>query len=289
MNLFFKSKQSLGISKGTSKSFFYRRGEEGKDLFLFVHGLYSSSTDTWGNFPELLSGDRDIESFDIYLWAYPTYIIGKVPTIPLVAEQLLTELRERFTTYKRIILVGHSLGGLVIRSAILKALEQGRANDIDNIFHIITFATPNDGSQIAQIASSLKIGNNHIEALGATSTFVTELRSDWINNVYAPKITSSNELFKRKVPLTTVVGLEDNIVSEDSAKAFFRDPPPAVVPGNHFSLKQPQDRDCISYLIVKRIAINSELDKSTSIGLEDAIKTLKKKQRQEPTIYWLTA
>lgn len=247
-------------NSSASKSKFYKKHEVGEDLIIFVHGLCGSSTDTWDAFPKLLSEDEDLEALDIYIMGYLTTFLGSPPSISLIAEHLLSELRVRFPEYKRIILAGHSLGGLVIRTAILKALEQGRGNDLSNIIHIITFGTPNDGSQLAQIVSWFNLSNNQIKALGVTSELINTLRNGWVNKVYAPTIRDGEELYKRKLLLTTVVGLEDNIVSPASAASFFEDPPPVVVPGDHSSLKQPEGRDCLVYTFVKGVVLRPRIN-----------------------------
>jgi pimeloyl-ACP methyl ester carboxylesterase len=222
-------------------------------VVIFVHGLGGDLETTWGNFPFLIQEDTDLAAVAIFLWGYPSGFVGNVPNIWEASRQLQTEIRFRLSKYNDIVLVGHSLGGLVIRAMVIDALKNGRRDDIKTVKHIVTFGTPNDGSQLASIASYLHISNAQVTALGVTSNLVSELRGEWVNRVYAPNIELGQELTKRKIPLTAVVGVEDTIVTPESARSFFQDPPPESVPGDHKSMKLPQSLEDTCYLLVKKV------------------------------------
>ena len=222
-------------------------------VVVFVHGLGDEFETAWGNFSSLLERDPDLAAVAIFLWGYPSGVIGYYPEISEAAKQLQTEIRNRLSEYDEIILVGHSLGGLVIRAMVIDALKNGRGDDIKTVKHIVTFGTPNDGTQFASIASFFHLSNAQVAALGVTSDLVSELRVEWVNRVYAPEIEPGQELTKRKIPLTAVVGLEDTIVTPESARSFFRRPPPESVPGDHKTMKLPQSREDTCYILVKRV------------------------------------
>jgi pimeloyl-ACP methyl ester carboxylesterase len=238
-------------------------------VVVFVHGLGGDLEATWGNFPSLLQGDSDLAEVAIFLWGYPTALFRHVPDIWEAAKQLQTEIRIRLSKYKNVVLVGHSLGGLLIRAMVIDALKNGRRGDIKSIKHIVTFGTPNDGSQLASIASYFHLSNAHVEALGVTSKLVSELRGEWVNRVYAPNIEPGQELIKQKIPLTAVVGVEDTIVTPDSARSFFQNPPPESVPGDHTSMKLPQSSEDTCYILVKRVLSGPSeypADEESSVG-----------------------
>jgi hypothetical protein len=107
-------------------------------VVVFVHGLMGNYKMTWGTFPTLLREDTDLGDLDIFLWGYPTKLVGRVPTIWEAAQQLQTELRVQLDQYTKIVLVGHSLGGLVICAMVLDAVDNHRENDLAGLRHIVT-------------------------------------------------------------------------------------------------------------------------------------------------------
>jgi hypothetical protein len=176
-----------------------------------------------------------------------------MPDIWEAATQLQSELRHRAADYRDIVLVGHSLGGLLIRALVVAALKESRIEDVQRIKHIVTFATPNDGVEIADIVSFFRLPNRQIEDLAMTGKTVNELRGEWIERVYSPNIRPGEERSKRQIPLTTVIGLQDRLVPIDRARSFFRHPPPETVPGDHVSMKLPTDQNSLCYLILRNI------------------------------------
>jgi len=121
----------------------------------------------------------------------------------------------------------------------------------------VTLATPNDGSELASVAALLKLPNRQVRDLGLTSNAVLELRTEWINRVYTPEIRPGEERMKRRIPLTAVVGLEDHVVTFESARSFFRTPPPETVPGTHITMKLPDSPDATVVLVLRNAALSA--------------------------------
>ncbi|HAS6360880.1 TPA: hypothetical protein RQJ98_001129, partial [Vibrio vulnificus] len=149
---------------------------------VFIHGL-RGNTDTWVNddgksLQELLREDDAViaEYCDFFEYNYFSKItefmngfvskhsfglLSKLPifgsleilskskkvrknkTIGQLASGLESELRARFDDHREIILIGHSMGGLVAKSLILSQLKSGT---VDNIKSYISLATPHHGS-----------------------------------------------------------------------------------------------------------------------------------------------
>ncbi len=87
----------------------------------FVHGFIGGES-TWGKFPELIKKELNLESgvaeygFSTLYWP----IIGKSTSVHNLVEGLLSEIKTRFgLNNDEIILVGHSLGGLIIRKMLV--------------------------------------------------------------------------------------------------------------------------------------------------------------------------
>src|SRR5688500_9350841 len=92
-------------------------------LLLFVHGLGGDGLETWRGhergFLELIRDDPELPNqYDLAFFHYPTsgFAIPWVtpgPRIGELAAGLKTELDQRYRNYDSIVLVGHSMGGLV--------------------------------------------------------------------------------------------------------------------------------------------------------------------------------
>ena len=230
-------------------------------LIAFVHG-YTGNQETWSKFVKLVRKDDTLRDFEVQVMDYPTSVGPKNRSIRQLGELLGTRLNERFSEYKEVYLIGHSMGGLVICSMVIEQLKAGRAQDLKRIKHVMLFGTPNNGKQIPKL---FRLFDKQLDDLSFEEKTVNEIRKEWINKVYHPNIKAGDENYKLHIPVTVVIGLEDDIVDEESARGFFSDPPPVTVPGNHISMKEPDSQDSDSYRIVRNRLLHSEkLNKSSS-------------------------
>lgn len=239
------------------------------NVIVFVHG-YMGGRETWGKFPELIRSDEALGDFDTYVVEYPTHLFPgpKNPSIRQVGEFLATEIHERFNGYREIYLVGHSMGGLVIQSMVVEHLKAGRAPSLRSIKHIILFGTPNNGKDIPRL---VRLFDPQLEGLAATEETVDEIRNEWINRVYAPTISPGDLNSKLHIPITVVIGLQDEVVERRSAESFFRNPPPVTVPGDHRTMKEPPNSESAAFLVVKNWVLgtrSSQVYSPTVIGDE---------------------
>jgi triacylglycerol esterase/lipase EstA (alpha/beta hydrolase family) len=89
-------------------------------------------------YPKLLASDDDLKSYDFLFWGYPTKLFRPTEDVGTIGENLKTEIdylpKHKYT---KIVLIGHSLGGLVIRSYIVKTLLDGKGDDLSAIRKII--------------------------------------------------------------------------------------------------------------------------------------------------------
>jgi pimeloyl-ACP methyl ester carboxylesterase len=154
---------------------------------IFVHGLRGGSQKTWTyhdhryNFfwPEQgLAEDPDFDSVRIHSYGYssdwamrrenPMGIDGFGRAF-LDELQFSTELRKDKDS--KIVIVAHSMGGLVVKKAVVTARLDPEANPIlDRIHTIFFFGTPHRGSSLAVTL------NNYLKAtLSSSKAFVNDL------------------------------------------------------------------------------------------------------------------
>jgi pimeloyl-ACP methyl ester carboxylesterase len=111
-----------------------------KRLIVFVHGYRGSARHTWGEFATNPPSDKWWRESDLIFAEYNWYS----SSVPSLADDLLRAIEEHFPTvpggwsthkgsgprrnsvakYSELVLVGHSLGGLVIRYAIATAIQK---------------------------------------------------------------------------------------------------------------------------------------------------------------------
>jgi hypothetical protein len=237
------------------------KNKKNKNLAVFVHGFTGNYLSTWGNFPELLTRDPRLHHYDFLFWGYSsnflipredffldnvkqlfTQFLSRHKTnqhIEIVAQGLQTELKY-LEDYDNIKLIGHSLGGLIIRSYIIKNLKENNKKNLEKINQIILFGTPNEGLNVAnnKLLGSL---NNQIQDMGSYNEFINLLREDWVELVFKNKEIKFSTLM--------VAGEDDYFVPFEQVTKYFRDSR-ELTKGDHFNMVKPKSTHDMSYKII---------------------------------------
>ncbi len=177
---------------------------------------------TWGRLPTLIDQP---EACDVMLWSYPSFLIGHVPPVPRAGGLLLSRLRENCADYERIVLVGHSLGCLVIESAI--TMELGLAEDftkpVSQVRYAILYAPPHAGHIAASLMGRIPyLANSQIRFLGAGNEELIVLQREWVNRVYTPD-PNLEAGTSAQIPMTIVAGRGDKLVPPVGAQFVYGD------------------------------------------------------------------
>ena len=150
-------------------------------FIIFVHGLGGKVDGTWGKFPQFIIDDGSIEH-KVIEYGYTSPNLFKqfylpAPTILSIANGLLTDIQARCDLQNDdIILVGHSMGGLVIRKMLLRLNAKGINH---NIRKICFFDVPHEGSGFANIGKHIAIMNRHLKALVRNASELDDLNEQW--------------------------------------------------------------------------------------------------------------
>jgi len=96
-------------------------------LILCVHGLGATGQNTWGQFHRLIDEDDSLGPLaDVKFFGFKTSKTrwsllpsSRKQKVSDLAKGLRTEIDERYRDYASIVLVGHSMGGLVIRQYLV--------------------------------------------------------------------------------------------------------------------------------------------------------------------------
>ncbi|WP_055713882.1 alpha/beta fold hydrolase [Streptomyces torulosus] len=205
---------------------------------VFVHG-FMSGPETWDTLGEFLAEDADLnEEVTPLRFKYATSLykpnpMQSIPSFSTVAESLKEFLDTEAENFGRLVLVGHSQGGLIIQRYLTVMLSEQRGFDLQRIRRIVLFGCPNDGSEFGGILRKLLVRNNPQEhQLKPFDEEIKNTRRAVLRNVVyaAPEATAST----CRIPFTVFAGESDGIVTPASAQSVF--PEAAALPGDHFSI-----------------------------------------------------
>lgn len=246
------------LSPSFADSKFVRNVEINEKLVIFLHGFTGDYLNTWENFPALLEGDQILAHFDILMWGYPSNLFSFNPSIETLGRYIAERIEGLPERYKSLVIVAHSMGGLVSRAAVTSALTSNKRHSLLRLKKLILFGTPNEGAEIAKLTS---FWNQQGQEMEPSSEFIEELNDDWI---------SLSHDFNLEIPTTVLIGLEDSYVKPESAKSYFTDV--RIVEGNHVSMVKPSSRNHISYHTVKNILLEKEVSYQKFTGLSGIVR-----------------
>jgi pimeloyl-ACP methyl ester carboxylesterase len=213
---------------------------------VFVHG-FDSDPDCWIPLRTALEKDGELAARGYrLLWnfGYPTKIMQLVLTrrIPSVFEcgAYLRDFVERNVPEGRIMLVGHSMGGLVIQAYLAGKINDQRGDDLKRIRTVVTLATPNRGATI-------------LSAVRKMFTWISDNPQDDELQVLNKEIADMSDTIVRSVlgaenvdpcscpiPFRVFWGMEDDVVPEVSARGPFAEASP--LEGTHHTILEPDPK-----------------------------------------------
>ncbi|MEV8363883.1 NB-ARC domain-containing protein [Streptomyces niveus] len=220
---------------------------------VLVHGLFSSPR-IWTAFEELIAGDPELAHVDTLPFGYASQIssfslLRRIPSFDDVADSLRGFLDVEGANHRRLVLVSHSQGGLVVQRHLARMLDEGRGPELARIVRVVMFACPNSGSALALLPRRSFLRRNPQERqLRPLDRAVAEARRTVLERVvYARSVTEES----CPIPITVFAGEADGVVTPASVRSVF--PDTGVLPGDHFSLVRPDSRRHRSYTALKQL------------------------------------
>ncbi len=228
---------------------------------VFVHG-FTSNTECWTPFLKRLNADADIVSqgFRFLRYAYPTKFLELSVTkrIPDIGEcgDGLGDYIENEAPDGPLMLVGHSMGGLVIQSYLAGKITNLRGQDLERIRSVILFATPNRGatilSNVRNIFSWLRENEQESE-LRVLDEKAADTSAIIVRSLLDAKCVDK---FCCPIPFRVFWGMQDDVVPEVSARGPFVEASP--LPGGHSEILTPDPNDPRDqrYIALKNALLN---------------------------------
>ncbi len=217
----------------------------GRHLVVFIHGFHDSSN-CWEKLISLLREDPRFAHYDLATYDYPTKLLSarwlrRIPSLKELGRGLASFLEPRLADpYVDLTLVGHSMGRLVIQSALLEFLNQGHGEDLRQVRQVVFLATPNLGSGLANTLRKFLytfVPNAQEHSLRLLDPEVHDLLCD-----VQKRIVTASERTAHECPIAIHAfwGQQDGIVGQASARALF--PNSSPLPGDHSGIIRPNDR-----------------------------------------------
>ncbi|MDH1561350.1 hypothetical protein N5I19_20555 [Pseudomonas chengduensis] len=219
---------------------------DNKKLILFIHGLSGSANGTWDTMLGVVNDCEALRNYEIARYEYPTRLFRlpfgkKMPSIQELAEGLRSFIEAKYASKTDILLVGHSLGGLVARRYIAEAVKSKREHSVKGL---LLYASPLNGSGLANIGSNFSWRHAHLTQLSVKSDFLTSLNNDWVI------LKVENEV---KV-LSLIAGV-DAVVSRDSAAPYIgAENTRTLILYGHSNIVEPANQSDERFIWLQRFA-----------------------------------
>jgi pimeloyl-ACP methyl ester carboxylesterase len=239
---------------------------DNKRAVLFVHGLIGEPSSTWStvsgiSFSELIATDDELADYDVFSFGYQTSILNG-SRIENVALQLTDEIHGNLSRYQ-LVLIAHSLGGLVCMRYVLNRLSRHQTLPI---LGLLLYGTPTTGSDLIGLADKLgfliqftAIGplarafrwvlkrHRQLGQLATASAFLQQLHDEWSLRVVNGGDSSLREDERAWLPVRVVTAEQDYFVSEASAKSFYGQIDWHPLAFTHTALVKPDGRHDVRY------------------------------------------
>jgi predicted alpha/beta hydrolase family esterase len=208
-----------------------------------------------------VQNDPELAEYDVFSFSYRTTGISGT-AINKIAKQLADEISQRLSRYKQVVLITHSMGGLVAMRYILDQLAAGRDLPIRGLLlygvpingsHLVTlaktanvalsFAAPVAGSIFRAIIGS----NEQIQQMVPAGEFVQELNDEWALRVVNGGHASEEAKRRAMLPTRVVTGTLDLVVKEVSAKGTYGAIDWHPIDFGHTDLVKPDGLDDVRY------------------------------------------
>jgi pimeloyl-ACP methyl ester carboxylesterase len=267
-----------------------RKSSSGKSI-IFAHGVLSDGEGAWGRppWPQLLIDDGDLGEYGVYVFSYRTSLTSGTYSIGDATRTLKAHFDlEELWSQDRIVFVGHSMGGIIIRKFITTNQIRLASERIDVGLFLI--ASPSLGARAATTITALSwiFGHTQVLALRFSQT------NTWLNDLDAEFMTLKEsgslhlvgkELVEDKaLSVKRWFGLKRQLVEPFAAARYFGEPL-KIADSDHISIAKPGSPKALQYRLLKRFLqtfsprsdILFPLSEFDTAGARQAIEGLRRK------------
>lgn len=247
--------------------------------FIFVHGLGGGSRKTWSKtssithyWPqEWLPKDSAFENVRMHSFGYDSdWVKGKDNCLNIhhFGKSLLGEMSTSpylSQANTAIVLIGHSMGGLVIKKAYMLARQGAAYKDLAERVHTICFlATPHRGSDSAKLLNNILhfaySSRAYVADLERGSGAVQSINDEFRNYSADVDLWSFYETQKLKIGILSTL-----IVDPDSATLGYREEKQIPMNADHRSICKFETPTDPNYVVIRN-ALASMVQTTSNLG-----------------------
>lgn len=232
---------------------------------LFVHGFGGGATDTWDEFADRLPERPESRGHDLLFYGYESLTKQSTINAALFRDFLHDVATDPFTRvmkpslrvdrtltpafrYRRIVLVAHSLGAVVVREALIQAANDPAMRPWLPLVQLALFAPAHTGAKVIALAEEaigamkLRLGSLVAAGYRAYAQVLSDLepRSTALDRLKLETTRLLDEGVDALKARVVVQGDQDRIVD---TTVFCADPGPKVEPGKgHTEVCKPSAR-----------------------------------------------
>lgn len=231
---------------------------DGRLGVVLVHG-FSSGPDTWGPLRERIAEDESLGFVRPLPFTYKTLLkswkpLQVIPEINTVADSLKEYLRTEGQPFDELMIVTHSMGGLVVQRYLARMLADGHGAELARIQRVMMLACPNDGSELLLSLRRNVFGrrgkNPQERELRPLNDQVADTRRTIVNQVlHAPAVSDRT----CPIPFSVYAGESDGVVPVASARSVF--PDAAALPGDHFTILAATTAEHRTFTTLRRLLL----------------------------------
>ena len=153
-------------------------------------------------------------------------------------------------------LIGHSLGGLVIETFLIQKVVDRHGSSLAKIRQVVTIATPHLGSGtlsgVRDLVSRFSRSPQEV-ALRAFSEDIGDMRARLLERIIQATVDDDDN---RRIPVRAFAGNQDAVVTPASARGSIPKHRFDQIEGDHFSVHQPSNRESLNYKVFKDCLLN---------------------------------
>jgi pimeloyl-ACP methyl ester carboxylesterase len=242
-------------------------------LVLFVHGLTGHRYGYWGNTPRFVLEDLPTADVGIYFYRTAWRRFGLFRSIDLEEEaRVLADALQQLRLYKAVTIVGHSMGGLLAKAAIVDLVNRNYEHTLRRVAGLVLIACPQLGS--LRVPQLLKVFSRDGRALLPHNKTIRR-----IDTVFTARLCldqAAAPIDKQNIPTWALVAAEDFWVDALSAGIGVPERQKRTVRGTHGSIISPRNKSADSYVFLHRCLATSFMPADSiradaeEIGVEDA-------------------